>query len=449
MTSATNRDSGQRLRRLHQDTVAIPARSGRPRHHAIDALRGTAMFLVVTLHAALAYVCINIPELIWAVRESPSQVIFDPFCWWAMGVSLPLFFTIAGFFAADLFETRGPIGYLRNRAERILAPFLVGGIFILPACLYVWAYGWLESKRCTWREILRMKFHAKGLQPNLYGPAHLWFLEYVLFMLAAFFVYKMAVRALKSRGVSSDIPAEPKGKALIFSPFRPLLIAIPTTLIIWLSRDASGMDAVMNRHNSFIPDPIRLLHHSVFFMVGVWLQKHHTQLNRLVPYSMTYLALSVPVFVGRAILMREGWLGALDQEQTFACSMLGGLFGWLIVFGFLGVYHRYLNQPSARIRYLADSSYWIYLWHFPIVGLVQVDLYGAAIPTMLKFPIVLGTTFALGFSSYHVMVRYTLIGRWLHGPRKRPQATDTSSLYTPNFPGQTIGAASQNALPAN
>jgi len=438
-----------RLRRQHPDPVTSTARSARPRHHAIDALRGTAMFLVVTLHAALGYTRINIPELVWASRESPSQILFDPFCWWAMGVSLPLFFTISGFFAADLFESRGPVGFLKNRWERILAPFLAGGAVILPICLVVWTYGWLVTNRCTWREIRRMKFHTKGLQPNLYGPAHLWFLEYLLVMLLVFFLYKMVSRALRSHRTSTPEPALNAGKSLLFSPLRPLLVAIPTAIIIWFSRDPSGMDAVLDRHNSFLIDPVRLLHHSVFFLVGVWLQRHHLQLEKLIPYSLAYLAISIPVFAGRAVLLREGWLRTLDQIEIFASAGLGAIFGWLIVFGFLGVYRRYLNQPSTRIRYLADSSYWIYLWHFPIVGLVQVDLYGAPVHAMFKFVAVLLVTFGLGFSSYQVMVRYTMLGRWLHGNRKRPETDGQTPFYAPSFRSQSHQTATPNSLTAN
>ena len=71
------------------------------------------------------------------------------------------------------------------------------------------------------------------------------------------------------------------------------------------------------------------------------------------------------------------------------------------------------------MKYLADSSYWVYLVHFPIVGLIQANLFGLPISSALKFAIALGLTLALGLSSYQVMVRHTVIGRWLHGSRAR------------------------------
>src|SRR5262249_8802800 len=100
----------QLLHRTLSRPGAIPqaASATRVRYHAFDALRGLAMFLVVGLHAALAYVQQDIPRVLWCVRDRPTLPIFDWFCWWCMGVSNPLFFAIAGFFAAGLYTSRGP-----------------------------------------------------------------------------------------------------------------------------------------------------------------------------------------------------------------------------------------------------------------------------------------------------------------------------------------------------
>ena len=97
----------------------------RPRYHAFDALRGLAMFLVIGLHAALGYVERDIPSVLWCVRDAPTLPVFDWFCWWSMGVSNPLYFTIAGFFAVVLYDSRGFQGFLANRARRVAIPFLI------------------------------------------------------------------------------------------------------------------------------------------------------------------------------------------------------------------------------------------------------------------------------------------------------------------------------------
>src|SRR5262245_53701393 len=54
---------------------------------------------------------------------------------------LPLFFLVAGFFAALMLDRRGTAALVRNRGIRIGIPFVVGVLLVVPvlsACLY-WA----------------------------------------------------------------------------------------------------------------------------------------------------------------------------------------------------------------------------------------------------------------------------------------------------------------------
>jgi peptidoglycan/LPS O-acetylase OafA/YrhL len=392
------------------------------RRRGLDAMRGATMCLVVVLHAALAYVVVPIPNLIWAVHDEAAHPAFDLLCWWTLGISSP-FYLLSGFFAVALCESRGLWGFLANRAQRILGPMLVAGVIILPATFFVWVSGWLISGRCTLREFLRMKFHAKGYQENLYGPAHLWSLEYLAVMLAAYALF-VALRSRSSR-VSKGEEARRQTwlDRLLASPWRPLALAVPTTLILWGGHRAVGLDAMMDRLNAFVPEPFRLLHNAVFFVVGVRLHRLRDNLGKLATNGWTYSLLSFPVFAVRAVLIRWDLVRPLDGAYAVALAASGGLFCWLLTFGLLGLALGVLNRPRPALRYLADSSYWVYLIHLPIVGLLQVDLYPMMAPAALKFSIVLSVTLAVALASYQVCVRHTVIGVVLHGRRERSRST--------------------------
>ena len=392
--------------RTRPSTTYVEAPS--PRLDALDALRAGAMLLVVALHAAVPYTGVGLPDLLWCVRDGRTSRAFDLFSWWTLGASMPVFFALGGFFAADLYAKRGRRGYLVNRARRVVAPMVVGAAVILPISMYVWAYGWLATGDCTLREILRWRFHKPGIQPNLYGPAHLWFLEYLTIYLAVFALYRSVFRK------------SPTTHSYISAWWRPLPFAAITGLILWAGQRQTGHDAVMCLKNSFFPDPFRLAHHVVYFAAGVWLHRTRDDLSRLEPWSGIYLLLSVPVFAARAWLLdRNLSAGTLSGGWAVALAATGSLFGWLSLFGLLGVGQRRLNRPSATVRYLADASYWVYLVHFPIVGLVQADLYRVDWTAPAKFAAVLGISLAIGLGSYQTMVRYGSIGRCLHGPRHR------------------------------
>jgi surface polysaccharide O-acyltransferase-like enzyme len=199
-----------------------------------------------------------------------------------------------------------------------------------------------------------------------------------------------------------------------------LLLAMPTTLILWAGHRHVGLDAILDRQNSFVPEAYRLLHNALFFAVGALLHRFRDRLSRLSTFSTTYLALSCPVFAVRAWLIQADLTSPLTGPSAWALAATGSLFTWLITFGFLGLALGTFHHPRPSLRYLADSSYWIYLCHLPIVGLVQVDLFPVQASAVVKFLVVLSITLGLGLASYQVFVRYTLLGVWLHGRRARP-----------------------------
>jgi peptidoglycan/LPS O-acetylase OafA/YrhL len=186
---------------------------------------------------------------------------------------------------------------------------------------------------------------------------------------------------------------------------------------------------MMDRMNSFVPEPWRLLHNTVFFVVGVYLHRFRDELQRFAAHRWAYLACSAPVFACRAILISRDLTQGLDGPGEMLLAALGALFAWLITFGLLGLALGTFDSPRPAFRYFADSSYWVYLCHLPIVGLLQVDLLLVPAPAVVKFSAVVAVTLALCLASYHVMVRYTFLGVWLHGRRDRGRPARISAPH--------------------
>ena len=441
---ATNRRRPSRPR-LGARVAASPSRV-RPRHAEFDALRGTAILLVVTLHAALAYTRLDIPRLLWGVRDPSPHLGFDVFCWWAMGVSVPLFFAISGFFAGEVEGVRGPVAFLKSRLRRVVVPMLAVSPVLLPLCFFAWSIGWLASSRATPHEWWRMRFDDPAIQDDLYGPAHLWFLEYLVPMLGAFGWWRkdqldrearkakiradltvrerkiQSGRGVRKRKIRAD--REP-GRAAstdggrLLAWWAPLALVVPTALLLALSRGVSGVDAALDRHNSFILGPVRLLYYGTFFAFGVALHRVRGRLDVLEGRGWWYLLASVPAFAVRVALLPLDWSKPLEGPWVLALALSGALTTWLTLFGLLGVYRRHFHRRSSTIRYLADASFWIYLAHLPIVGLIQMDLLHGPLPTVAKFAVVWALTLALGLASYAVFVRGTPFGRFLNGGKAR------------------------------
>jgi peptidoglycan/LPS O-acetylase OafA/YrhL len=74
------------------------------------------------------------------------------------------------------------------------------------------------------------------------------------------------------------------------------------------------------------------------------------------------------------------------------------------------------------VRYVSDSSYWLYLVHLPLIIVGQVLVRGLELPAMVKFTVLVAGATVILLVSYQLLVRYTWIGRLLNGPRTRRQS---------------------------
>src|SRR5258705_12880845 len=90
---------------------------------------------------------------------------------------------------------------------------------------------------------------------------------------------------------------------------------------------------------------------------------------------------------------------------------------WFFIYGFIGLFLRYLEKPIPLARYMADASYWMYLLHLPCTIVLPVFLINLPLPTFVKFSVVLRITTCLTVVTYHYWVRATVIGQVLNGRR--------------------------------
>ena len=90
---------------------------------------------------------------------------------------------------------------------------------------------------------------------------------------------------------------------------------------------------------------------------------------------------------------------------------------WLLIFAVLGLFDRYLSGYSRALRYVCDSSYFLYLAHMPVLLVFQVLLLQFDVAPLLKIPIALAATVAVLLVMYRYGVRPTVVGAVLNGRR--------------------------------
>jgi hypothetical protein len=372
----------------------------------LDVLRLAATVLVVLAHATIAYTVVPLRTIVWVAYDSATSNGLEYFGYWINGFAMPLFFLIAGVSAAPACAAKGPREFIRHRARRFLRPLLFCCLTILPLGYVVWAYGLLVTERIDVSQILRMRFEPE-MQKHLFGPGHLWFLEYMFLLGVIWCLLSRFCAPFSTRG--SRWTAR-----LLASPLRPLWLALPTGMISYLDSDV-----FIRISNTFVPDPARLLHYTAFFAVGAWISRLPDARERLLRHSGPYAALSLPLFVPLATLIQKHVAAPLAGRQLALLVALNSLVVWLTLFGMLGLAIRHFPARPAWMRYPLEASFWTYLFHLPVVGLMHVVLLPLAWPAVVKFLLTALAALIASLVSYEYLVRYSLIGEFVNGARKR------------------------------
>ncbi len=420
------------------DTTTAHSQPVATRYHAFDAIRGAAMSFGVVLHGAVAYMALPMPGLVWPIEESTTSRIVDWLFWWIHGFRIPLFFVVAGFFAVMLHNSRGGLEYIRHRTKRILYPFLVACITILPLVGAAWVYGWLDSNAYTWEQISHLDFGSEEVNDNAAGLAHLWFLEYLYIYCVAFWLWRAIVSKTGAPWRRSD-RLNRIARSLFASPLRPIVFALPAFAVL-----AVETDTIIDFKNSYAPTPMELLYNFLFFLIGTWLYAFRDRLGELKSFSRIYLLGSLIAAVPMVLLIESEIAVGLSAARQLILAALIATFCWLSIFAWIGLFLRWFDRHQPVVRWLSDSSYWVYLIHLPTVVVLQVWMTHVQAPAMLKFAVVLVIGYAICLMTYQLFVRYTAIGVLLNGPRGKarpPRKPSSDGIAKADVPDNRIAAA--------
>jgi len=423
--------------RLESPAVPEPDRASRPAREAgIDCLRAVAAVLVVGLHAGIPYLRERFPGLIWSVQADEPSLTANALCWWIDGFIMPLFFVMTGYFAAQLATRRGPGAFLRHRLARIGGPLLFACIVILPLDLYIWLLGWVHEDWIPFQKLRSLKIPSPYSE-SLWGVGHLWYLECVLLYcsLAAvvlFLKQRRGRRPTDGNGTVSPaaasavspvpsllkLPARPNtDPAVLLSPTRAGLLLLAgislCTLVLW-----KQPRIVIGFQVAWFPYLENTLFYAVPFSLG-W-QCQTQRLFQHLPRQVWGLLTLTAIILWGTLLPEL--TAHLRQEtipvQSVIVPALWSAHALTMAIGVFGLCACWqIRTLPAGIRTLSEASFWIYLFHHPVVGLMHVDLDSVPWSSDMKFLLSWAGATAVCLLTYQVFVRQTWIGRLLNGTR--------------------------------
>jgi peptidoglycan/LPS O-acetylase OafA/YrhL len=250
----------------------------------------------------------------------------------------------------------------------------------------------------------RMSVEVAGASFNLvHTPVfhHLWFLWFLCWLVPVFALCAWAAERL-------NLPRVPRW--LLHSPVCYLWL-LPLTFIPQWFMDLDGPLFGPDASIGLLPMPHLLVYYAIFFGFGALYYDANDDEGRLGRrwWLLLLLALLVALPVGLVPIAPRGVRAAAQLA-----------YAWLMSFGMLGLFRRVLKRERPWVRYISDSSYWLYLAHVPLVIAAQVVVAPWPMPAFIKFALICGAVTLVLLVSYQLFVRYTWIGLILNGPRTRP-----------------------------
>lgn len=380
----------------------------------LDATRAFALILGVVFHACLSFMPVFMG---WAVQDVSTSPLVGMFMTVSHSFRMETFFLLAGFFSHLTFHRQGAGEFVRTRVLRIGVPFVIGWFILRPLLVSGWIMGSasLRGDVDVWAGLLAGFQSLSTLPAGIFTGSHLWFLYYLAMITALV----LAVRGLLTATGSWRIAMVRRADALVAwlanSPVSLVILAVPTAATLWFMRFWS-----MDTPDQLRPHLPALLIYGGFFALGWMLSRQRELIARLAQLTPSRWILAG---LGIAALLL---LGGIERDPSHphylaahvAYALSYALTMWSLVFLTIGVFKKLCQRPNAFVRYVADSSYWMYLIHLPIVVWLQVAVAELPLHWSLKLAFISLMTIGTSLLTYDLFVRSTFIGRVLNGRRR-------------------------------
>lgn len=384
--------------------MAINTEGGRL--HAIDNLRAALMWLGIVLHVSVNHM--TGPGIL-PFKDARVTPVADMLLLFIHAFRMPAFFVLAGFLAAMMVATRGYKAMMKNRVRRIALPFAVFWPLLFAAMiLLVLEYRHLMFFGTFGLDVAVAPKVAAG-RP-IFNTMHMWFIYYLfifcaLAALACAFGERMPTLKAAFNRMFDMLAAR---------WWAVFLLAVPLAIVGSFYR--SGMLA---QTGSFIPNLPEMIHSGIFFVFGWAIYRNRDALLTQYARQCWRFALAglVTYFGAAALLLGSVKSPGAVPHVELLIAYFYGLTGWVWSIALLGMFMRYLPTQNRALRYMSDSSYWVFLVH--MLGTIGFGalLYRAQVAGEIKMVLNIAATTVACLLTYHLFVRNTWIGVLLNGRR--------------------------------
>lgn len=363
--------------------------NGSQRRHHLDAIRVSAILLLIPYHAAR-----------YVQKGDGDPRIVDAAVWFVHTWHMPLFFAISGFLAASALRRSTAARQVRARFRRLGVPLVVGMLTVVPLANF-----FVIEAAVLWPRKGAVPAKRELDLANVFNltPRHLWFISYLLIISLLAIGIWLAIQRAPRWGSAIN-----RGFGLLMRSWWavPLLASISAAILL----TKTGWVAGGTESNSLIPTPTLFAYFGFFFGFGWLLSGQANLIEELKRGAWLRLGLGALIAVPAFLLFYNngdftgntgipGTLADIEALRVYGLFAVG-VVCWLTLFGIWGVLARYVVKESRALRYLADASFWIYLVHIPFLVALQSTLSTTELAIPVRWGLAVSGTFALALGSY-------------------------------------------------
>lgn len=318
------------------------------RKHYIDNLRWLWIVLLIPYHTAMAYNTWGEDNY---VLLSENKVL-SSFVTFVSPWFMPLLFVLAGMSARYALNRRTNKQFVEERIHKLLIPLLTGIITIIPIMAYYAdrfhnQYG---DSFFTHYKVFFTRFTDFTSYDGGFSTGHLWFLLY-LFLVS---LLSLAIIMVQKKYLPN--------RTLNDCPYFLLCILSVISLIA---------------NYLFSIEQDSLLRYLILFLFGYYVFSNESVNNKLKTYK--YISLAVMLVCDGLVTYFFIW-----QEESGVILGIGSeLSSWFGILAFIGLSQVFLNQCNKFTERMKQSSFLIYIFHFPFIIAIQFYLRNASLPIAL------------------------------------------------------------------
>ena len=246
--------------------------------------------------------------------------------------------------------------------------------------------------------------------------AHLWFLWHLWWLMIGFAIVVTILEWLPLKKLPSRA---------VLSPMRYVWL-IPLTMIpfAFMEFPTIGPDT----STGLLPMPHVFGYYAIFFGFGALYYHYHDEAGEDTRNWKVTLPVGLFIVFPLALIVTFGAEENGATNWTVPALLVQAIYPWMMTFGLMGLFRHYFAEESKTMRYVSDSSYWLYLAHLPLIVAFQGIVLDWGLPAIFKYALICVVATATLLLAYEYLVRYRWLGTFLNGRRERPARLPAQAL---------------------